>query len=56
MSSAMLARLKGKESEYFVTFSEAGVKDIILPGKIRNIMNKSVTTWGAYLTPVAQTS
>ncbi|EGO62676.1 slipin family protein [Acetonema longum] len=39
MSSAMLARLKEKEAGYFVTFSDAGVKDIILPGEIRNIMN-----------------
>jgi len=39
ISAAMLARLKEKESEYFVAFSGAGVKDIILPGEIRNIMN-----------------
>ncbi|MDD4124489.1 MAG: slipin family protein [Eubacteriales bacterium] len=39
MSAAMLARLKEKEAAYFVTFSEAGVKDIILPGEIRGIMN-----------------
>jgi regulator of protease activity HflC (stomatin/prohibitin superfamily) len=39
MSQAMLARLKEKEAEYFVAFSEAGVKDIILPGEIRSIMN-----------------
>jgi len=31
--------LKEKESQYYVTFSDAGVKDIILPGEIRNIMN-----------------
>jgi regulator of protease activity HflC (stomatin/prohibitin superfamily) len=39
LSTAMLVRLKEKETEYFVTFSEAGVKDIILPGEIRSIMN-----------------
>ncbi|MDR0434933.1 MAG: slipin family protein [Gracilibacteraceae bacterium] len=39
MAASMLARLKEKEAEYFVTFSDAGVKDIILPGEIRNIMN-----------------
>lgn len=39
LSAAMLSRLKEKEAEYFVTFSEAGVKDIILPGEIRSIMN-----------------
>jgi regulator of protease activity HflC (stomatin/prohibitin superfamily) len=38
-AESCLARLKEKESEYFVTFSDAGVKDIILPGEIRNIMN-----------------
>jgi regulator of protease activity HflC (stomatin/prohibitin superfamily) len=39
LSDAMLKRLKEKETEYFVAFSDAGVKDIILPGEIRNIMN-----------------
>jgi len=39
LSGVMLARLKEKESEYFVAFSDAGVKDIILPGEIRSIMN-----------------
>lgn len=39
LSSAMLARLKEQEAAYFVSFSAAGVKDIILPGEIRNIMN-----------------
>ena len=32
-------RLKEKEAEYHVAFSDAGVKDIILPGEIRDIMN-----------------
>lgn len=39
MSQVCLARLKEKETEYFVSFSDAGVKDIILPGEIRSIMN-----------------
>ncbi|MDR2486821.1 MAG: slipin family protein [Clostridiales Family XIII bacterium] len=39
LSSAMFARLKEKEAALFVTFAEAGVKDIILPGEIRDIMN-----------------
>ena len=39
LSDAMLARLKEKESAYFVAFSDAGVKDIVLPGEIRSIMN-----------------
>ena len=39
LSASMLGRLKEKEADYFVSFSEAGVKDIILPGEIRDIMN-----------------
>jgi regulator of protease activity HflC (stomatin/prohibitin superfamily) len=39
LSQAVLAQLKEKEAEYYVTFIEAGVKDIILPGDIRSIMN-----------------
>ena len=39
LSKAMLERLKEKEDECFVTFSDAGVRDIILPGDIREIMN-----------------
>jgi hypothetical protein len=35
----VLERLKERENEFFVTFSDAGVKDIILPGEIRDIMN-----------------
>jgi len=32
-------KLKEKEESYYVTFFDAGVKDIILPGEIRDIMN-----------------
>ena len=39
ISKICLKRLKEQEAEYFVSFSEAGVKDIILPGEIRSIMN-----------------
>jgi regulator of protease activity HflC (stomatin/prohibitin superfamily) len=35
----VLEKLKEREREFFVTFSDAGVKDIILPGEIRDIMN-----------------
>ncbi|MDR3296367.1 MAG: slipin family protein, partial [Clostridiales Family XIII bacterium] len=35
----VLEKLKTREQEFFVTFSDAGVKDIILPGEIRDIMN-----------------
>ena len=39
LSEFVLKRLKAKEQELYVEFSEAGVKDIILPGEIRDIMN-----------------
>jgi regulator of protease activity HflC (stomatin/prohibitin superfamily) len=35
----VLERLQEREDEFFVCFSDAGVKDIILPGEIRDIMN-----------------
>lgn len=35
----VLEKLKEREDEFFVKFSDAGVKDIILPGEIRDIMN-----------------
>ena len=35
----VLEKLKERENEFFVKFSDAGVKDIILPGEIRDIMN-----------------
>jgi len=35
----VLEKLKEREGEFFVKFSDAGVKDIILPGEIREIMN-----------------
>ena len=35
----VLEKLKVREGEFFVKFSDAGVKDIILPGEIRDIMN-----------------
>lgn len=39
MSEFVFAKLKEKEKELFVEFTDAGVKDIILPGEIREIMN-----------------
>ncbi|MBQ8836182.1 MAG: slipin family protein [Clostridia bacterium] len=39
MSEYVAARLKEKEDSLFVEISDAGVKDIILPGEIRDIMN-----------------
>jgi Membrane protease subunits, stomatin/prohibitin homologs len=34
-----LQKLKEKEEDFYVRFYDAGVKDIILPGEIRDIMN-----------------
>lgn len=39
MSQYVYERLKAKEKELYVEFADAGVKDIILPGEIREIMN-----------------
>ncbi|MCL2053553.1 MAG: slipin family protein [Oscillospiraceae bacterium] len=39
ISGGVLEKLKEKEAKFFVEFSEAGIKDIILPGEIREIMN-----------------
>ena len=39
MSEYVFGKLKAKEKELFVEITDAGVKDIILPGEIREIMN-----------------
>ena len=39
MTEAVFEKLKLKEPELFVEITDAGVKDIILPGEIRDIMN-----------------
>ena len=39
MSSFVFAKLKSRENDLFVNIVDAGVKDIILPGEIRDIMN-----------------
>lgn len=39
ISAYVLGKLKEKEKQLFVEITDAGVKDIILPGEIRNIMN-----------------
>lgn len=39
MSAFVFERLKTKEPTLFVEITDAGVKDIILPGEIRDIMN-----------------
>ncbi len=39
MSEFISQKLKSKEHELFVEISDVGVKDIILPGEIREIMN-----------------
>ncbi len=39
ISKFVFDRLKEKENELYIKVQDAGVKDIILPGEIRNIMN-----------------
>lgn len=39
ISNLALNKLKEKQNEYFIEVLDAGVKDIILPGEIRDIMN-----------------
>lgn len=39
MSEFVLSKLKSKENELYVEIVDVGVKDIILPGEIREIMN-----------------
>ncbi|MGN0695173.1 MAG: slipin family protein [Oscillospiraceae bacterium] len=39
MSEYVMSRLKAREKDFYVEFADGGVKDIILPGEIREIMN-----------------
>lgn len=39
ISEFAFKKLKEKENDYFISVADAGVKDIILPGEIRDIMN-----------------
>ncbi len=39
LSAFVLARLREKEKDLFIRIVDAGVKDLILPGEIRQIMN-----------------
>lgn len=39
MSRFVFERLKARETDFFITLADADVKDIILPGEIRDIMN-----------------
>ena len=39
LAQFVFEKLKERENELFVRFSDAGIKDIILPGEIRSIMN-----------------
>jgi len=39
MSEFILCKLKARQAELFVEITDAGVKDVILPGEIRDIMN-----------------
>lgn len=40
ISQFIFEKLKEKQDDYYVEFYSAGIKDIILPGEIREIMNK----------------
>ena len=39
IANYVLENLRLKQSEYYIEFTSAGIKDIILPGEIRDIMN-----------------
>ena len=39
IGAQVLEKLRERENDFFVTFTDAGVKDIVLPGEIRDIMN-----------------
>lgn len=39
MSKYLLERLSEKAKEFFIDIKEAAVKDVILPGEVRDIMN-----------------
>ncbi|MDP4178471.1 MAG: slipin family protein [Bacillota bacterium] len=39
IAAFVLTKLKEKQDEYFIEFTTAGIKDIILPGEIKEIMN-----------------
>jgi len=39
IADALLEKLRSEQDCLFVEFKEAGIKDIILPGEIRGIMN-----------------
>lgn len=39
IANFVLKKLKEKQEEYYIEFINAGIKDIILPGEVRDIMN-----------------
>lgn len=39
ISDYVFQTIKAKEEDYYITFFDAGVKEIILPGEVREIMN-----------------
>ena len=39
IADALLEKFRSEQDRLFVEFKETGIKDIILPGEIRNIMN-----------------
>jgi len=39
IANFVLSKLREKQEDYYIQFTDAGIKDIILPGEIRDIMN-----------------
>jgi Membrane protease subunits, stomatin/prohibitin homologs len=40
LADQILEKLAARQAEFYVTFAEAGLRDIILPGEVREIMNQ----------------
>lgn len=40
LADQILEKLTARQAEFYVTFAEAGLRDIILPGEVREIMNQ----------------
>ena len=40
LADQSLEKLAARQTEFYVTFAEAGLRDIILPGEVREIMNQ----------------
>lgn len=40
LADQILEKLSARQAEFYVTFADAGLRDIILPGEVREIMNQ----------------